>query len=180
VSDASAEAVFAGGCFWCVEAVFERLKGVADVTSGYAGGSDTSANYDAVCSGTTGHAEVVKITYDPQTVAYEQLLELFFATHDPTTKDRQGADVGSQYRSAIFFADDDQKQRSEKFISAIGESDAFDAPIVTTLEPLETFYPAETYHQDFARQNPSHPYICQITNLKVEKARKLFGDLIQD
>ncbi len=180
MSDDSAEAVFAGGCFWCTEAVFERLRGVADVTSGYAGGPADSADYEAVCSGQTGHAEVVKITYDSNAISYEKLLEVFFATHDPTTKNRQGNDVGSQYRSAIFYADENQKRRAEAFIVALTKAKAFEDPIVTTLEPLEAFHVAEAYHQDFARQNPDHPYVCQASWPKVAKAKEQFPDLIAE
>ena len=180
MSNTTAEAVFGGGCFWCVEAVFERLAGVSDVTSGYAGGTAETANYDAVCTGTTSHAEVVKITYDPEVLVYAKLLEIFFATHDPTTQDRQGPDSGPQYRSSIFHQDERQKQLATDYIHALTKSKVFDAAIVTTLEPMETFYPAETYHQDFARQNPDHPYICQQTWPKVEKVRDQFKELIQE
>ncbi|MDX1565307.1 MAG: peptide-methionine (S)-S-oxide reductase MsrA [Phycisphaeraceae bacterium] len=180
MSNATTQAVFAGGCFWCTEAVFEQLRGVSDVTSGYCGGSADTADYESVCTGRTGHAEAVKITYDPNVVSYEKLLEVFFATHDPTTKNRQGPDIGPQYRSAIFYTDDDQKDRAEKFIKALNDSGSFGAPIVTTLEPLEQFHPAEAYHQDFARQNPDHPYVCQSSWPKVAKAREKFPDLIAD
>lgn len=165
-------AVFAGGCFWCTEAVFEQLPGVSDVVSGYAGGTRETANYKAVSTGNTDHAEAIRITYDPRKVTYGQLLYLFFLTHDPTTKDRQGPDVGRQYRSAIFFANDDEKRVAAAYIRQLDEAKAFSRPIVTTLEPLTEFFPAEEYHQDFAERNPSHPYIQRWALPKVEKAKK--------
>lgn len=173
--DAPAEprvAVFAGGCFWCTEAVFEQLPGVSDVVSGYAGGTRETANYKAVSSGTTDHAEAIRITYDPRKVTYGQLLHLFFLTHDPTTKDRQGPDVGRQYRSAIFYGNEDEKRVAADYIRQLDEAKAFPRPIVTTLEPLVEFFPAEDYHQDFARTNPAHPYIQRWALPKVEKAKK--------
>ncbi len=176
----SQHAVFAGGCFWCVEAVFEQLTGVSDVESGYAGGDAATAHYDAVCSGRTAHAEVVRITYNPAQTTYTQLLEVFFATHDPTQKDRQGNDVGRQYRSAVFYADAEQKKTTEDFIQKLDASGVFASPVVTTLEPLDVFYPAEAYHQDFARQNPNHPYVCAAAWPKVEKLKKLFADRLAD
>jgi len=165
-------AVFAGGCFWCTEAVFEQLPGVSDVVSGYAGGTRETANYKAVSSGTTDHAEAIRITYDPRKVTYGQLLYLFFLTHDPTTKDRQGPDIGRQYRSAIFFANEEEKRVAAAYIRQLDEAKAFSRPIVTTLEPLTDFFPAEDYHQDFARTNPGHPYIQRWALPKVEKAKK--------
>jgi methionine-S-sulfoxide reductase len=156
---ANSTAVFAGGCFWCTEAAFEQLEGVSDVTSGYAGGAAETANYEAVCRGDTGHAEVIRITYDPAKISYDQLLEVFFDAHDPTQLNRQGNDRGTQYRSAIFYADDEQRRAAEIKIKALSERQAFPAPIVTTLEPLKAFYPAEQYHQDYARHNPGQPYI---------------------
>ena len=154
-----AEAVFAGGCFWCVEAVFEQIDGVLDAVSGYAGGSAETANYKAVCGGDTGHAEAVKIVYDPRKVSYEQLLKVHFATHDPTTKDRQGNDEGPQYRSAIFYASEEEKEIAKAFIADLDDAKAFPRPIVTTLEPLVKFFPAEAYHQDYLRKNPGG-YTC--------------------
>ena len=149
-----ATAVFAGGCFWCVEAVFEELDGVYDAVSGYAGGSKETANYEAVCTGTTGHAEAVQIIYDPTKISYEQLLEVHFATHDPTTLNRQGADRGTQYRSAIFYANDEEKQIAQAFIDDLKDAKAFDKPIVTTLEPLKEFYPAETLPPELRLHEP--------------------------
>lgn len=173
--------VLAGGCFWCVEAVYEELDGVLDVESGYAGGSAETANYSAVSSGQTKHAEVVRITYDPAKITYGTILKVFFTTaHDPTTLNRQGADVGPQYRSAIFYANDEQKQVVADYIKQLNEADVFSDPIVTTLEPLEKYYPAEGYHQDYAKQNPYNPYIQGVSTPKVEKTRKVYSDLLKD
>jgi peptide methionine sulfoxide reductase msrA/msrB len=158
-STKSQTAVFGGGCFWCTEAAFEQLKGVCDVTSGYAGGAKETANYKQVCGGNTGHAEVIRVTYDPAQISYDQLLDVFFDAHDPTQLNRQGNDVGTQYRSAIFYADEQQKQAAETKIAALNQRKVFRRPIVTTLEPLEEFYPAEDYHQDYARLNPEQPYV---------------------
>ena len=153
-------AVLAGGCFWCVEAVYQPLDGVQSVVSGYAGGDAASANYEAVCSGRTGHAEVVEVRYDPRRISFGALLKLFFAVaHDPTQKDRQGNDRGPQYRSAIFPVDEAQRKVAEDYIQQLNNAGAFTAPIVTTLEPGHPFHPAEDYHQDFARRNPNQPYI---------------------
>jgi methionine-S-sulfoxide reductase len=153
-------AVFAGGCFWCTELAFEQLKGVVDVESGYAGGTAATANYKRVHRGTTRHAEVVRVTYDPAKITYDQLLDAFFAAHDPTQLNRQGEDdVGRQYRSAIFFAGDDQKQQAEAKIRQLGEKKVFARKIVTKLEPLVEFFPAEDVHQDFARRYMYDPYI---------------------
>jgi peptide methionine sulfoxide reductase msrA/msrB len=174
-----AEAVFAGGCFWCVEAVFEQIDGVYDVISGYAGGEASTANYEAVCTGRTGHAEAVKIVYDPKKVSYEQLLKVHFATHDPTTLNRQGNDVGPQYRSAIFYADEKQKELAEAFIADLTDAKVYDKPIVTTLEPLKGFYPAETHHQNFVCRNPGQGYVRAVALPKVEKVRQKFKDLLK-
>lgn len=171
---ARATAVFAGGCFWCTEAVFEQLDGVSDVTSGYAGGDARRANYKAVCEGDTGHAEAIRITYNPGKLAYEKLLEVFFATHDPTQLNAQGPDSGTQYRSAVFFANETQKQAAEKYIAQLTEKKTYANPIVTTLEPLKEFFPAEEYHQNFVQRNPNHPYIVQQALPKVQKACTLF------
>jgi peptide-methionine (S)-S-oxide reductase len=171
-----ATAVFAGGCFWCVEAVFEELDGVIDAVSGYSGGSKETANYEAVCSGETGHAEAVQIVYDPSRIGYRKLLEVHFATHDPTTLNRQGNDVGTQYRSAIFYANEDEKRAARQFIDELQRAKAFDRPIVTTLEPLRAFYPAETYHQNYVCTNPSQGYVRAVAMPKVDKVRKQFAD----
>ncbi|HSR72534.1 MAG TPA: peptide-methionine (S)-S-oxide reductase MsrA [Kiloniellales bacterium] len=173
-------AVLAGGCFWCVEAVLEPLEGVLDVTSGYAGGTAETADYRTVCSGRTDHAEVVRVRFDPRRITYGQLLRLFFSVaHDPTQRDAQGPDVGRQYRSAIFYADPEQKRVAEAYIAQLEAAGVFRAPIVTTLEPLEAFYEAEPYHQDYARQNPSQPYISFVATPKVKKLRKHFGDRLK-
>jgi len=174
-----AKAVFAGGCFWCVEAVFEELDGVLEVISGYAGGSKETANYEAVCGGDTGHAEAVEIIYDPSKIAYEELLKVHFATHDPTTLNRQGADVGTQYRSAIFYANEEEKEIAQAFIDDLNAAKIYDRPIVTTLEPLEAFYPAEAYHQDYVCNNPEQPYVKAVALPKVKKVREKFKDRLK-
>ena len=173
---AEAKAVFAGGCFWCTEAVFEAIDGVKDVTSGYSGGDPRQANYEAVCTGKTGHAEAIQITYDSSKVTYGQLLRIFFATHNPTTLNRQGPDSGTQYRSAIFFTTDEQKAVAEAYIQQLTEAKKFPKPIVTALEPMNGFFPAEDYHQDFARQNPQHPYIKMWAEPKMEKLQEMLKD----
>jgi len=175
-----ATAVFAGGCFWCVEAVFEELDGVVDAVSGYAGGAKETANYEAVCTGTTGHAEAVQIVYDPSKIDYRKLLQVHFATHDPTTLNRQGNDVGPQYRSAIFYANDDEKQAAQAYIDELTRAHAYDNPIVTTLEPLREFFPAETYHQSYVCTNPRQGYVQAVALPKVAKVRKLFGDDLKE
>lgn len=173
-----ATVVFAGGCFWCTEAVFEQLKGVSDVVSGYAGGSAATANYSTVGSGNTGHAEVIGITYDPSQISYGQLLRVFFATHDPTQLNGQGNDIGTQYRSAIFYNNDDEKRVAAVYIKQLDETKSlFKKPIVTTLEPLEKFYEAELYHQDYARQNPNQPYVKFHALPLADKVDKLFPEL---
>ena len=183
VSDASlaeqsgeAKAVLAGGCFWCTEAVFESIDGVADVTSGYAGGNADTAAYKHVLTGQTGHAESIQITYDPSKVTYGALLRVFFSTHDPTTLNRQGADRGTQYRSAIFHADDEQKEIAAAYIAQLTSAKTFPGDIVTKLEPLDQFYPAEDYHQDYVKHNPNQPYIRHVAIPKLEKLEKLKGD----
>ena len=172
-------AVFAGGCFWCTEAAFEQLAGVLDVTSGYAGGSAETANYRAVCNGDTGHAEVIRITYDPAKISFDQLLAVFFDAHDPTQLNRQGNDIGTQYRSAIFYADEAQRQTAQAKIDQLNSAKAFPRSIVTTLEPLTAFYPAEDYHQDYARLNPDQPYIQSVSVPKVCKVRDKHGGLLR-
>jgi methionine-S-sulfoxide reductase len=172
-------AVLAGGCFWCTEAAFEQLEGVLDVTSGYAGGSAETANYTAVCGGDTGHAEVIRITYDPAKISYEALLDVFFDAHDATQLNRQGNDTGTQYRSAIFYESEEEKQIAEEQIRRLNESGRFARPIVTTLEPLCEFFPAEDYHQDYARHNPDQPYIQAVSMPKVCKIREKHAGLIR-
>ena len=171
-------AVFAGGCFWGVEAVFEHVKGVADAKSGYAGGPAKSANYDEVSGGETGHAEAVEVKFDPAIVSYEQLLEVFFkVVHDPTELNRQGPDVGSQYRSAIFYLDDTQKKTATEFIEKLGAAKVYKEAIVTQVVPLDKFYDAEGYHQDYLRKNPKDPYIVYHDLPKLENLKKQFAGL---
>ncbi|MEM7228402.1 MAG: bifunctional methionine sulfoxide reductase B/A protein [Planctomycetota bacterium] len=173
-------AVIAGGCFWCVEAVFEELEGVEEVISGYAGDVKASANYKAVSAGKTRHAEAVQILYDPAKINFEDLLAVHFATHDPTTLNRQGNDVGAHYRSAIFFANADEKALAEAFIADLTDQKVFDKPIVTTLEPLTEFFEAERYHQNYVCDNPNQGYVRVVAMPKVEKVRKLFKDRLKD
>ena len=175
----TATAVLAGGCFWCTEAAFEQLAGVVDVESGYAGGAVETANYRRVCDGDTGHAEVIRITYDPQRISYDRLLDVFFDAHDPTQLNRQGNDAGEQYRSAIFFANADEKRIAEAKIKQLTQAQAFSRPIVTTLEPLESFYPAEQHHQDYARQHPDEPYIKHHALPKACQVREKHADLVK-
>lgn len=176
-SDAPTEAVLAGGCFWCTEAVFLALDGVTEVRSGYAGGSADTANYEAVCSGRSGHAEAIQIRYRPGTISYGQLLKVFFqVAHDPTQLNRQGNDSGTQYRSALFYADEDQRRVAAAYIDQLNAAGAFGARIVTTLEPLEAFYAAEGYHQNFAANNPAQPYVCLVAQPKLDKLRQAFPD----
>jgi peptide-methionine (S)-S-oxide reductase len=172
-------AVFAGGCFWCVEAVFQRLAGVNQVTNGYAGGSAASADYKSVCGGDTGHAEAIEVRYDPRRITYGQLLRIYFAVaHDPTQVDRQGGDVGTQYRSAIFYADDEQRRVAEAYIEQLERAGVFDQPIATTLEPLEEFFEAEAYHQNYAALHPEQPYVAGTAAPKVAKLCRYFPGLL--
>jgi len=165
-------AVLAGGCFWCVEAVYKNLQGVSSVKSGYAGGSAETADYETVSSGTTTHAEAVEVVYDPSRISYGQILKVFFSiAHDPTQLNRQGPDTGRQYRSAIFFADGEQKRVAEAYIDQLNKARVFDGKIVTELTPLEAFFTAETYHQDYAARNPLNPYIVVNAQPKVRKLR---------
>jgi len=173
------QAVFAGGCFWCVEAVFEQLQGVSEVVSGYAGGSKDTADYRTVSAGRTDHAEVVRVTYDPSRITYGELLRVFFATHDPTQLNRQGPDVGKQYRSAIFYEPEEQKKVAEAYIRQLEEAGAFDKPIVTTLEKLDAFYDAEDYHQDYVKQNPFQPYVQAHALPKLQKVKEKFPEKLK-
>jgi peptide-methionine (S)-S-oxide reductase len=166
-------AVFGGGCFWCLQAIFYRLKGVTKVTSGYAGGQVQKPSYEQVCSGRTGHAEVVKIDFDPETVSYRNLLEVFFKAHDPTTPNRQGADVGSQYRSIILYSVESQKKAADDYIEELKKTKAFENPIVTELKPLEVFYPAEAYHQDYYQLHPEKGYCQAVIAPKLAKLFKV-------
>ena len=168
-------ATVGGGCFWCIEAAFKELDGVESVTSGYAGGDVENPTYKQVCSGTTGHAEVVQVEYDPDALAYEDVLEVFFTVHDPTTRDRQGPDVGSQYRSAIYYHDDAQRGTVEAFVDELEAEGAYDDPIVTEVEPLDEFYAAEEHHQDYFEKNPNQPYCTVNITPKVKKVREKFA-----
>jgi len=165
-------ATLAGGCFWCLEAAFEQLKGVSAVTSGYAGGAMAEPTYEAVCSGTTGHAEVVQVTFDPTVIGFRDLLDVFFTIHDPTTLNRQGNDVGTQYRSAIFTHSPEQAAVAREVIADLAARGAWDDPIVTEVVPLDHFWPAEPYHHDYFRRNPNQPYCMFVVAPKVAKLRK--------
>jgi peptide-methionine (S)-S-oxide reductase len=167
-------ATLAGGCFWCLEAVFDELRGVEQVESGYSGGSRPDPSYEQVCTGTTGHAEVVQVKFDPQIVSFKELLEVFFTIHDPTTLNRQGADVGTQYRSAIFYHTPEQKEVAEQVIAGLDEAKLWDAPIVTEVAPFTAFYPAEVEHQEYYQRNQSQPYCRAVIAPKVSKFRKLY------
>jgi peptide-methionine (S)-S-oxide reductase len=175
----TATAVIGGGCFWCTEAVFLELEGVSAVQSGYMGGSVLNPTYEQVCTGRTGHAEVIQITFDPAVISYADLLRVFFATHDPTTPNRQGNDVGTQYRSSIFAQDADQEQAARAVIAEIDARGIWGHPIVTTIEPLAVFYPAEAYHNDYFARNPNAGYCRVIVAPKVAKVRKEFTDRLR-
>lgn len=168
-----------GGCFWCIEAIFEGLKGVTSVTSGYSGGTLEDPGYKEVCSGTTGHAEVVQIVFNPQIITLEELLEVFFTLHDPTTLNRQGADIGTQYRSAIFYHSEDQRTRSKKVIATLNQNKVFDAPIVTEVSPFSKFYAAENYHQEYYELNKEAPYCRAVIQPKMDKLHKVFKDKLK-
>jgi peptide-methionine (S)-S-oxide reductase len=167
-------ATLAGGCFWCLEAVYKDLRGVEGVVSGYAGGDVPRPTYNQVCTGTTGHAEVVQLTFDPRAVSFRELLEVFFTVHDPTTLNRQGADTGTQYRSAIFYHSPAQRETAEQVITELTAAHLWDAPIVTEVVPFEEFYPAEDYHQNYFENNPFQPYCRAVVAPKVAKFRKQF------
>lgn len=176
----TATIVLAGGCFWCTEAVYNQLDGVLGVRPGYAGGTKETADYRTVCSGTTDHAEVIEVVYDPRRISLGQILKMFFSiAHDPTHVNRQGNDVGRQYRSAIFYANADQKRVAEAYIGQIEAAKLFDAPIATTLEPLNGFFVAEDYHHDYAARNPMQPYIHHVAKPKVDKLRKVHADKLK-
>tara|TARA_R110002072_G_scaffold302999_1_gene491003 strand:- start:25833 stop:26405 length:573 start_codon:yes stop_codon:yes gene_type:complete len=172
-------ATFGAGCFWCVEAVFEQLKSVENVRSGYAGGKAEDADYKLVSSGNTGHAEVIQFEYDPSVITYKELLEVFWTSHDPTTLNRQGADVGTQYRSAVFYHNDEQRELAEEYRKRLNEDNAFGKPVVTEIVPFEGFYSAEGYHQDYFAQNSSARYCQFVIRPKVEKVRKVFADKLK-
>lgn len=172
-------ATLGGGCFWCLEAVYDEVKGVTDVVSGYAGGAMRNPTYEQVCGGRTGHAEVVQVTFDPAVINYREILEIFFTIHDPTTLNRQGADVGTQYRSAIFYHNDDQKMVAESLIEELNAQKIWDSPIVTQVAPLDNFYMAEDYHQEYFARNPYQPYCMAVVAPKVSKFRKHFLEMLK-
>jgi peptide-methionine (S)-S-oxide reductase len=177
---ATSVAVLAGGCFWCVEAVYKQLDGVSAVTSGYAGGSADSADYETVSSGRTEHAEAVEVRFDPTKMSFGQILKVFFSiAHDPTTRDRQGPDVGRQYRSVIFHADDEQRRVAEAYIKQLDAAHVFERPIVTEVRPLDRFYEAEAYHQDYAERNPLSPYILFNARPKIQKVRAAYKERLK-
>lgn len=173
-------AVFGGGCFWCTEAVFTMLRGVTSVMPGYAGGTKPYPTYEEVCSGTTGHVEVVRVEFDPKLISYRDLLTVFFGSHDPTTRDRQGNDVGTQYRSVIFTTSNEQKADAQRFIEEINSSSKFGKPIVTSIEPLPNFYEAEDYHKNYFKEHPENPYCEVVINPKLAKVGKEFYELLKD
>ena len=177
--DGEKTATFGAGCFWCVEAIFLNVEGVSRVVSGYSGGTVKNPSYREICSGNTGHAEVVQIYYDPQKISYKELLEIFWSTHDPTTLNRQGNDIGTQYRSVIFYHDDEQKTLAEFYLKELERSGAFVDPIVTSIEPFSNFYPAEDYHQNYYNLNASAPYCKFVIEPKLDKFRKVFADKLK-
>lgn len=172
-------AVFGGGCFWCTEAVFQKLRGVKSVLPGYSGGAIDSPTYEQVSSGQSGHAEAIQFEFDPALISYQDLLNVFFATHDPTTLNRQGNDVGTQYRSTIFYATEEQKQQAQEMIAKLTEEKVFADPIVTTLEPLTKFFEAEDYHKNYYQRNENQPYCQIIINPKLKKLKEKFASLIE-
>ena len=172
-------ATFGTGCFWCTEAIFQQLEGVEKVTSGYSGGTVPNPTYEQVTSKTTGHAECLNIMYDPKKISFDELLEVFWQTHDPTTLNRQGADVGTQYRSVVFYHNEEQKAKTAKYKAALDKSGAFNNPIVTTLEPFMVFYPAEAYHQNYYKNNTSQGYCQFVIRPKIEKFEKVFKDKLK-
>ncbi len=175
MSEKTGTATLAGGCFWCLEAVFDQIEGVRSVKSGYAGGRTGEPTYREVCTGTTGHAEAVQVTFDPAVIGFRELLEIFFSIHDPTTLNRQGADVGTQYRSAIFTHSDEQARVAREVISELDAGGPWDAPIVTEIAPLDVFWPAEAYHDEYFRNNPAQPYCQIVIEPKVAKFRQRFA-----
>ncbi|MFX1317640.1 MAG: peptide-methionine (S)-S-oxide reductase MsrA [Promethearchaeota archaeon] len=180
MSEELAFATLGGGCFWCTEAVFLRLKGVKKVESGYSGGSAETATYNQVSTGRTGHVEVIQITYNPTMIRFRELLEIFFATHDPTTLNRQGNDVGTQYRSVVFYHDEQQKKVAQDLIKELNKSDKYSKPIVTTVEPFIAFYKAEEYHQNFFTRNPNQAYARVVIPPKLSKLEKGFAEKLKD
>ena len=178
--DSLQTATFGSGCFWCTEAIFERVNGVVKVESGYSGGIVENPTYQEVCTGTTGHAEVTQITYDPSVISFDELLEIFWKTHDPTTLNKQGNDVGTQYRSVIFYHNENQKELAKKYKSELDKSGAWDNPIVTEISPFKNFYSAEGYHQDYYENNPNQGYCAFVIAPKVEKFEKVFKDKLKN
>lgn len=172
-------AILGNGCFWCTEAIFQQLEGVISVQSGYSGGHVENPTYEEVCEKTTGHAEAIKVVYDPSKISFDELLEVFWQTHDPTTLNRQGNDVGPQYRSVIFYMNDDQKKKAEFYKDKLGKSGAFDNPIVTAIEPYKNFYVAENYHQNYYKLNGSQPYCYFVIRPKMEKFQKVFASKLK-
>ena len=172
-------ATFGTGCFWCTEAIFEQLAGVVKVTSGYSGGHVKNPTYKEVCSGETGHAECVQVLYEPDKISFDELLEVFWKSHDPTTLNRQGNDVGPQYRSVIFYHNEEQKQKAEKYKAELERSGVFENPVVTEISPFTVFYPAENYHQDYFNNNGYQPYCTYVIRPKVDKFKKVFGDKLK-
>lgn len=173
-------ATLANGCFWCTEAVFQQLKGVEKVSSGYSGGHVKNPTYEQVCHKDTGHAEALNIEYDPSVISFDELLEVFWKTHDPTTLNRQGNDIGPQYRSVIFYHNESQKEKAEKYKMKLNESGVFDKPVVTAIEPFSNFYPAEDYHSNYYKRNPSQSYCYFVIRPKVEKLHHLFADKLKE
>ena len=173
-------AVFGGGCFWCTEAIYQNLRGVLSVMPGYAGGNIKNPTYEQVCNGKTGHAEVIRVEFDPEKISFQDLLTVFFATHDPTTLNRQGNDVGTQYRSVILYTSDEQKREAETFIHSLNDSDAQEKPVVTEVKPLEIFYEAEDYHQKYYERNSGQPYCQFVINPKLGKLKEKFHALLKD
>jgi peptide-methionine (S)-S-oxide reductase len=180
MGERSETATLAGGCFWCLEAVFEQLRGVERVKSGYSGGHVANPSYREVCTGRTGHAEAVEVEFDPEEVSYRELLEVFFAIHDPTQLNRQGPDVGTQYRSAIYYQTEDQKETADRLIAELSEEGLFDDPIVTEVSPLEAFYPAEDYHDEYYRRNAGQPYCQAVISPKLAKFRRKFSQRLKE
>lgn len=179
MNDTIETATFGTGCFWCTEAIFQQLEGVIKVTSGYSGGHVVNPTYEAVCNKTTGHAECLNIEYDKTRITFDELLEVFWKSHDPTALNRQGNDSGPQYRSAIFYHNDEQKEKAEKYKAQLNESGIFDKPIVTEITPLDVFYPAENYHQNYYNNNGAQPYCSYVIKPKVEKFRKVFKEKLK-
>jgi methionine-S-sulfoxide reductase len=172
-------ATFGGGCFWCVEAVYQQLNGVVSVASGYSGGPRANPSYEQVCSGATGHAEVVQIVYDTTKISFDELLQVFWTVHDPTTLNRQGADVGTQYRSVVFYHNEHQKEFTKSYIEKLNAEHAYDNPVVTEVSPFTVFYKAEDYHQNYYNDNKNQPYCSFVIQPKVEKFKKVFGDKLK-